>query len=175
MLTKKNLIKSIENYINDLINNPTININEAKRIKKEKYIKKKIKEDIKNTMKNNSNYLSWLSGFIKKHGNFDTKMAYYYNNLTELDYINLKNFNLLFEIIYEYANKLKIKPNIIKKIGTDINYLIQYEDFYFKIGINIKQEAIYYCQRYFPKNEDIIINYKNINNKNKKLTKKRDC
>ena len=32
MLTKKNLIKSIENYINDLINNPTININEAKRI-----------------------------------------------------------------------------------------------------------------------------------------------
>ena len=57
MLTKKNLIKSIENYINDLINNPTININEAKRIKKELYIKKKIKEDIKNTMKNNSNYL----------------------------------------------------------------------------------------------------------------------
>lgn len=175
MLNTKTLAKSLENYVNEFKNNPLLHIKDTIEFKKEIESKKRLKNSIKDNMRKDSSYLSWLAGFTKKHNSFDTETSSYYNDLSEVDKINLKNFHLFFEVIYEYAKGMKIKPNVKKNSKIDVNFLVNYEDFYFKTGVIMSKSTLCYCEKRHPKKGEYVINYANIINhsKEKKLTRKR--
>ena len=77
-----------------------------------KYIQKiHIKENKMKNMLSTTNYIEWLIEFTKKYESFtDSSWLYNPEELSENDFNNVSDLNLLYEIIDHYAEKNYIYP-----------------------------------------------------------------
>lgn len=137
------------------------------RLKKwaEKYRAKiDAKNDKKQEIFSNTDYIDWLIEFTQHYSNFSSdSWLYFPKEISKDDYTKVNNLNLMYEGIEEYASKNHLYP-FPCNFGNF--YKIKLENVGFEIGVLVGQGTLFFCNRVQIEEEKDFIDFNDIiNNK----------
>ena len=140
---------------------------------KEHSEKLRVKKEKMKQLISKTDYIKWLSSFLKdKHQFSDEDWIYFLDMFEDSDRLNMAKICLLYEVVSIYASKNNININTCDYGNY---YKVIYEDFCFDIGVRLDQGVIFFCNEDIVKENDNVIDFNNILNikeQEKKLIKK---
>ena len=140
---------------------------------KEHSEKLRVKKEKMKQLISKTDYIKWLSSFLKDKRQFsDEDWIYFLDMFEDSDRLNMAKICLLYEVVSIYASKNNININTCDYGNY---YKVIYEDFCFDIGVRLDQGVIFFCNEDIVKENDNVIDFNNILNikeQEKKLIKK---
>lgn len=100
--------------------------------------RKRKREKTKKEIIADSEYINWLEEFTENTPHFTSDLQ------SEGNTENIRNLDLLYEIIDTYARKNYIQPN---KTKWEYFYILEYEGNLYKIGYSNRDYTFYYCNK----------------------------
>ena len=129
---------------------------------KEHSEKLRVKKEKMKQLISKTDYIKWLSSFLKdKHQFSDEDWIYFLDMFEDSDRLNMAKICLLYEVVSIYASKNNININTCDYGNY---YKVIYEDFCFDIGVRLDQGVIFFCNEDIVKENDNVIDFNNILN-----------
>lgn len=114
----------------------------------ERYLEnEKERERIKKKMIEDTEYIDWLEEFSENNPHFTSDLQ------SEGNTDNIRNLDLLYEIIDAYARKNYIRPH---KTKWGYFYILEYKGSLYKIGCSNREYEFYYCNKISETNREAI-------------------
>lgn len=140
---------------------------------KEHSEKLRVKKEKMKQLISKTDYIKWLSSFLKdKHQFSDEDWIYFLDMFEDSDRLNMAKICLLYEVVSIYASKNNININTCDYGNY---YKVIYEDFCFDIGVKLDKGIMFFCNEDKIRENDTIIDFNNlldIKEKGKMLLKK---
>lgn len=160
---KKNDV--VLNTVKEIVKNDSKHIDDSNEA-----FKLKQREEDKEKMKTNTDYIEWLISFMNREKKFDDESwLYCEDELREEDKANVDKIDSFVDLIVEHADENNI-PSVENDYGYSYN--VKYKDTVLKISVLHGQGIVTDIELISNKEADDIINFENIikeNNKTKKL------
>lgn len=140
---------------------------------KEHSEKLKIKKQKMTELISSTDYIEWLSSFLRDNHYFsDDDWMYFLDMFEGHDRLNMAKICLLYELVSSYASNNNIA---ISTCDYGNYYKVIYEDFCFDIGVKLDKGIMFFCNEDKIRENDTIIDFNNlldIKEKGKMLLKK---